>query len=160
MLADTASPESQSQLADAEAASKKFGQATLAHHAANDGQIDAGFATFVARKCGALLIAGGPFLFSRRARVAELAARHALPAMYPIRDFAMAGGLVSYGASILDAMQQGGTYAGRILRGDRPSDLPVYQSSKFELVVNGKAARALGLEVPPTLLALADEVIE
>ena len=160
VLADAASPESQAQVADAQAASKKLGQAILVHNAANDGEIDAAFATFVQQKVGALLIAGGPFLYSRSARLAELAARHALPAMYPIRDFAMAGGLVSYGASIADAMQQGGVYAGRILRGDRPADLPVFQSTRFELVINGKTAHALGLDVPPMLLALADEVIE
>jgi putative ABC transport system substrate-binding protein len=123
-----------------------------------EGGIDAAFATLVQQHTGALLVAGVPF--SRREQLAALAARHSVPAIYEAREFAEAGGLISYGASRPAAWHQAGIYLGKILNGAKPADLPVYQSTNFELVVNLKTAKALGLTVPQSILARADEVIE
>jgi putative tryptophan/tyrosine transport system substrate-binding protein len=123
-------------------------------------EIDAAFATFSRERPDALIVAGDPFLAGRRVQLAQLAAFHRLPATYAARDYAEAGGLMSYGPNIKDGFRQIGVYTGRILKGAKPVDLPVVQSNKFELVINAGTARMLGLEVPPMLLARADEVIE
>jgi putative ABC transport system substrate-binding protein len=147
-------------LRDVEAATRAMGLQIQLANADTSQEIDAAFATFVRERPDALFVSGGPFSLSRRVQLALLAARHAVPASYGSREYVEIGGLTSYGANIADAYRQVGVYAGRILKGAKPTDLPVMQSTKFELVINAQAARVLGLEVPPTLLARADEVIE
>jgi putative ABC transport system substrate-binding protein len=160
MLADPDTPTSAAERADVEAAAQSKGQQLIALDAKSDGEIETAFATMEQLHSNALLVGAGAFLNSRREQIAALAARHALPAMYFTREAVIAGGLMSYGASVGEAYRQAGIYAGRILKGEKPADLPVMRSTKFELVLNLKTARALGLDVPPTLLAIADEVIE
>jgi putative ABC transport system substrate-binding protein len=123
-------------------------------------RIDAAFAALVRNKTDALVVGADPFFFSRRAQLATLAIRHASPTVYTVRDFPEAGGLMSYGTNLNEVFRHIGSYAGRILKGAKPTDLPVVQSTKFDFVINLTTAKALDLEVPPSLLARADEVIE
>ncbi|HVI16587.1 MAG TPA: ABC transporter substrate binding protein, partial [Pseudolabrys sp.] len=122
--------------------------------------IEAAFVTLVEERAGPLLVSGDSFLVSKRDQIVALAARHAVPALYHLREFTTIGGLMSYGPSLPEVYYHVGDYTGRILKGAKPADLPVQQSTKFELVINAKTAKALGIDVPPMLVALADEVIE
>jgi ABC-type uncharacterized transport system substrate-binding protein len=145
---------------DVEAAARALGLQIQVLNASTSGEIDAAFATLEHERPDALFVGSDAFFNNRRVQLVHLASRHAVPATYAGRDFAVAGGLISYGADITDAYREVGVYAGRILKGAKPADLPVVQSSKFELVINHQTARMLGLTVPATLLARADEVIE
>jgi putative tryptophan/tyrosine transport system substrate-binding protein len=145
---------------DVEAAAPAMGLQTQVVNASTSQEIDAAFVTIGRERPDALFVTGNPVFNSRRLQLALLAAHHAIPASYASRDYPEYGGLMSYGTNVADAFRQVGVYAGRILKGAKPADLPVVQSSKFELVINHQTARILGLTVPPTLLAIADEVIE
>jgi putative ABC transport system substrate-binding protein len=147
-------------LRDAEAAARAMGLQIQVLRAGSALEIDAAFATFARERPDALFISSGPFFTSRRVQLAHQATRHAIPAIHGSRLYTEAGGLISYGASVGDAYRQVGDYVGRILKGAKPADLPVVQSTKFELVINAQAARTLGVTVPSSLLARADEVIE
>ena len=146
--------------ADVEAAARMLGLATPFLEASTPSEIEAAFNSLAQTRPDALLVGPGPFLDSHRDLLVQRAAKIAMPAAYETRATALAGGLVSYGADVGDAYRQAGVYAGRVLKGERPADLPVVQATKLELVINLKTAKALGLTVPPTLLAIADEVIE
>ena len=145
---------------EVEAAARSIGLQIQTLNASTIREINAAFATFVRERPDAVFVGLDPFFNSRRIQLVQLAARYPIPASYPARDFAEAGGLMSYGADIADAWRQAGSYAGRILKGAKAADLPVVQSSKFELVFNVQTAKALGLDVPPLLQHRADEVIE
>jgi putative ABC transport system substrate-binding protein len=160
MLMNPNSPNFAAERSDAQAAAQAIGQQLVILDVSNDRDIETAFATLINRGAGALLIGSGTFLTSNAERLVALAARHGLPAIFPQREAALAGGLMSYGTSLTDAYRQIGVYTGRILKGEKPAELPVIRSTKFEFVLNLKTVKALGLDVPPTLLALADEVIE
>ena len=147
-------------LRDVETAARAMGLDIRVLNASNRDEIDAAYATFAGERPDGLFISSGPFFSDRRVQMAHLSTRYALPAIHGSRLYAEVGGLISYGANIADAYRQAGTYAGRVLKGVKPADLPVVQSSKFELVVNLHAAKLVGITVPPSLLARADEVIE
>jgi ABC-type uncharacterized transport system substrate-binding protein len=153
-------PDAADQLSKVQDAARTIGKSITILNARNIREIDVAFQTLVQMRTGALLVGTDPFLLSRREQLVALAARHGIAAIYDGRDFTEAGGLMSYGASFPDAVRQVGIYTGRILKGERPADLPVLQPTKFEFLINLKTAKALGLEIPPTVLALADEMIE
>ena len=145
---------------DAEAAAPALGMQIQIFHAGTIHEIDATFASHVRQRFDAVFVGPDPFFNTRRVQLAIATARHAIPTIFAQRDYAEAGGLMSYGANVADAYRQVGVYTGRILKGEKPADLPVVQSTKFELVINAQTARTLGLTIPPSLLAIADEVIE
>jgi putative ABC transport system substrate-binding protein len=145
---------------DVELAAQALGQQLIVAPVTSEGELDGAFTSILERGAKALLVGAGPLLASYRGRIVALAARYSIPSIYVLREFVEAGGLMSYGASLVEASKQAGIYVGRILKGEKPADLPVIQATKFDLLINLKTAKALGLEVPPTLLARADEVIE
>jgi len=160
VLVNPNTPLTEAERKDVQAAAQAIGQQLIIFDISSDRDIETAFAAFVQRGAGALLVGTGGFLNSNRERIAAVANRHALPASYSQREGVVAGGLMSYGPSISDAYRQAGIYSGRILNGEKPADLPVIRSTKFELVLNLKTAKALGLTIPPSLLVAADEVIE
>jgi ABC-type uncharacterized transport system substrate-binding protein len=160
VLINVENPASDEQAKDVQAAAARIGRQIFILNASTQRGIDSAFRTLVERRASGLLVTGDAFFNNRREQLVALAAYHAIPAIYEWREFALAGGLMTYGSSITDAYRQAGMYVGRILRGEKPSDLPVVQPIKFEFVINLNTARTIGLTFPPGLLAIADEVIE
>jgi putative ABC transport system substrate-binding protein len=160
VLVNPTNPNTETTLKDVAAAARAFGLQLQVFNASSSPEINAAFATFVRERPDALFVGGDGFFTSRRVQLATLTVRHAIPAAFSSREFAVTGGLISYGTSFADTFRQVGVYTGRILKGAKPADLPVVQASKFELVINAETARMLGLTVPSQLLARADEVIE
>jgi putative ABC transport system substrate-binding protein len=155
VLADPAGPNTQSVIADLQAAARTLGLQLVVVNARTANDLEPAFATFSQQRVGAVLVGNGTFYVQRTEQLAALAARHALPAIYPLRGYTLSGGLMSYGTSLGYSFRQVGIYTGRILKGERPADLPVQQPTKFELVINLKTAKALGITIPETLLATA-----
>jgi putative tryptophan/tyrosine transport system substrate-binding protein len=160
VLADPASPTTQFIITDLQAAAPALGLQLAVVDAGTDSDLEPAFASFSQQRVGAVLVGSSAFFNRRSEQLAALAARHALPAIYPFREFVLAGGLMSYGSSLGYGFRQVGIYTGRILKGEKPADLPVQQVTKTDLVINAQAAKALGLTIPETLLATADEVIQ
>ena len=160
VLINLQGPDAATQLNDVRLASKALGQPIYTVMASTEAEIDAAFSDISQNHAAALIVGADPFFNDRRQQIVALAARFSLPAVYESREFVLAGGLMSYGASITDAYRQAGVYTGRILKGEKPGDLPVMQAVKFDFVFNSKTAKTLGLELHPQLLATADEVIE
>jgi putative ABC transport system substrate-binding protein len=159
-LVNPNNPNADSETTDVQAAARALGQQLHVENASSDRDIDAAFASFVRQRVNALSVAADGFFLSQVNQIVALAARHAMPTIYPRSDMVATGGLISYGTRTTDAMRQAGIYAGRILKGEKPADLPVVQSTKFELAINLKTAKTLGLTVPLTLQVVAYEVIE
>jgi putative ABC transport system substrate-binding protein len=160
LLVNPINPNTEFDFHEIDIAARSLGIRILRVNAGSEREFDRAFATMAEQGVGALVVNADAFFYARRDQLIELATRLAVPAIYEQREFATGGGLMSYGASIAEAYRKAGIYTGRILRGEAPGDLPIQQATRFELVINLKTAKALGLEVPPTLLALADEVIE
>jgi putative ABC transport system substrate-binding protein len=160
VLVNTKFPGSADQMRDLQEAARKLGLQVRVLNASTDDEIDMGFNNLAEQRADALMVAADPFFTARRSRIIALAGRRAVPAIYDLRDWTVTGGLISYGTDVADAFRQTGIYAGKILNGTKPADLPVMQSTKYELVINLKTAKSLGLEIPPMLLARADDVIE
>jgi putative tryptophan/tyrosine transport system substrate-binding protein len=160
VLLNPSAAEAEPQSKSVQTAARSIGQQIQILYASNEQEIDAAFASIVARHVGALVVGSDPYFFLRHQQIIALAARHAIPTVYDLRENATAGGLISYGTSLGDAYREAGRYTGRILKGEKPADLPVLQSTKFELVINLKTAKTLGLDISDNFLTLADEVIE
>jgi putative tryptophan/tyrosine transport system substrate-binding protein len=160
VLFNPSNPEARARLTAVQEAARAVGQQIHVLHASTEPDLDAAFATLTQLKAGAIVVGADPFFNSRRDHIVALAARHAIPAIYEGREYAMAGGLMSYGTSLAEGYRQVGTYTARVLKGEKPADLPVVQSTRFEFVINLETAKALGVDVPPGLSARADEVIE
>jgi putative ABC transport system substrate-binding protein len=160
LLVDLNVPNAASQASEVQAAARTLGLQLVVLNARTPSDIDMAFASLVRERAGALVVGAGAFLLSRRDQIIALAARHAIPTIYGFREYSADGGLISYGNDIPNAFRRAGVYAGRILKGDKPADLPVERAAKFELVINLKTAKALGLAIPSSMQWLADEVIE
>jgi len=160
LLVNPRYPSAESEIRETQAVAHAVGRNLIVLNASTEAEIDAAFAELGRRRVGGLIVTGDPFFVSRRDELVALAARYVVPTIYVQREFALAGGLIGYGTNLTDAYRQVGLYVSRILKGAKPSDLPVVRPTKFDFVINLKAAKALGLTVPPALLARADEVIE